>query len=356
MNDDSEALQRNLLKLLQDLVAFTTSEVPEVVSPDLGWYGNQADAQPMDASDLIISQDAHSVNSGHVKPDHPSSRRETLLKLGETPAVQDRFHTLLKHRLQSEIQLNPPLFPWETEIHDYESEGAMAGVTSAATADIAAVNQRIPAQVWLQQLKTLNLPISVPEGVLSQLLERCQEAVQSSLLEGAKLVKAVENLFPGQSQALNHLAGMVMTSPARSGATTSPPPGTNYPSSYESAVPAQQMVLSLLAAREIIAALTLTISASQPKLERQWLTEVGPLSLQAEYTPDASGSKLRVQVVLPQGGSITLRGEPLQASAQRPNPGSLSVELFDLQPQQSCVLEVRFLDQEPLVFAVRITE
>jgi len=356
MNDDSEALQRNLLALLQDLVAFTTSDNSGVVAPVTEWNDDRHGAQSI-APDLFIFQDAPSANSGHLRFDTSSSERETLLKLGEIPAVQDRFYALLKHRLQNEIQRNLPLFPWETEIHDYETEGAYGIVGSAITADAgtSVAKQRLPAQVWLNQLKTLNLPIPLPENLLGQLLERCQEVVQSSLLEGAKLVKSVEDLFPDQSQALNHLAGMVMTSPARSGAVA-PPPGTNYPPNYESAVPAQQMVLSLLAAREIIAALTLTVSLSQPRLERQWLTDLGVLSLQAEYGLDATTSRLRLQATVPCGGSITLRGEHLQASAQRSTAGNLSVELFDFQPQQPHTLEVCFDEQEPLVFAIRMTD
>ncbi|MBW4581876.1 MAG: hypothetical protein KME42_20100 [Tildeniella nuda ZEHNDER 1965/U140] len=356
MNDDSEALQRNLLELLQDLVAFTTSDDSGVVAPVIEWNNEQYGAQTINAPDLFISQAESAGNFGHLRSDVYSSERKNLLKLGEIPAVQDRFHTLLKHRLQSEMQRNPPLFPWETEVHDYEAETAYGVIGSATTAPVSTTNQRVPAQVWLQQLKALNLPIQLPEGLLGQLLERCQEAVQSSLLEGAKLVNAVEALFPGQSQSLNHLAGMVMTSPARSGAVASPPPGTNYPSSYESAVPAQQMVLSLLAAREIMTALTLPISLTQPKLERQWLTDLGALSLQADYALDATGAKLRLQATVPSGGSITLRGADVQASAQRSTAGSLSVELFDFQPQQPYTLEVCLDEQTPLSFAIRITD
>ncbi|MBW4471037.1 MAG: hypothetical protein KME45_11635 [Stenomitos rutilans HA7619-LM2] len=356
MNDDSDTLQRNLLELLQDLVAFTTSDDSGVVRPVTEWNDEPHDARS-NALDLSILQDAPSANAGHLKLNTPSFKGETLLKLGEIPAVQDRFHALLKHRLQTEIQRNPPLFPWESEIHDYETEGAYGIASAAVTAASDTLEaQRVPAQVWLNQLKTLNLPIPLPENLLGQLLERCQEAVQSSLLEGAKLVKAVEDLFPGQAQALNQLAGMVMTSPARSGAVASPPPGTNYPPNYESAVPAQQMVLSLLAAREIIAALTLTISLSQPKLERQWLTDLGALSLEADYAAEAASARLRIQATLPCGGRFTLQGEHVQASAQRSTAGNLSVELFDFQPHESHMLEVCFDGQEPLMFAIRITD
>ena len=314
MNDDSDALQRHLLALLQDLVIFTTSDDSGVVNPVIEWGDEHSGTQAMNVPDLLISQGAHSVDSSQFRFDAPSSQRKNLLKLGETPAVQDRFHTLLKHRLQSEIQRNPPLFPWETEVHDYDTESTTEFVASAIP---IAANPQVPAHVWLYQLRALHLPVPLPDRLLGQLLERCQTVVQSSLLEGAKLVKSVEDLFPDQSQALNQLAGMVMTSPARSGSTT-PPQGANYPSNYETAVPAQQMVLSLLAAREIMTALTLTVSLSQPKIDRQWLTELGAISLQADYGLEATAARLRIQATLPCGGSLTLRSEPLQASAQRP--------------------------------------
>jgi hypothetical protein len=42
--------------------------------------------------------------------------------LGEMPTVQNRFQAILKRRLQAEIERHPPLFPWETELSDYESQ------------------------------------------------------------------------------------------------------------------------------------------------------------------------------------------------------------------------------------------
>jgi hypothetical protein len=118
------------------------------------------------------------------------------------------------------------------------------------------------------------------------------------------------------------------------------------------------MVLSLLAAREIITSLTLTVSPNQPTVERQWLTESGLLTLKAEYEPGLSSARLRIQGSLPSGGNLTLRGDGIQASAERVTPGSLSVELFDLQPNQLHVLEVRLTDEapDPLIFTIRIVE
>ncbi|MGA7933168.1 MAG: hypothetical protein WCA35_06445 [Kovacikia sp.] len=354
MQDDSEVLQRKLLKVLQDLIPAASPTDVEAVSRSLGEGGVHP---PNDA----LPQGTSAVSSPHGSENLPLER-ESLFELGEIPAVQDRFYALLKHRLQTEIQRTPPLFPWETEVHDYEAENAPYGVPGSGETPgvgVAAGEQKVPVGLWITQLKNFNLPVAIPETVLGQLLQRCQEIAHSSLLEGAKLVRAVEDLFPGHTQDLNQIAGLVMTSPARSGAATSTPSGTNYPASYEAAVPAQQMVLSLLAAREIITSLTLTVSASQPIVERQWLTESGVLTLKAEYEPQPNSStQLRIQGSLPSGGSLVLRGDGSQASAMRSTPGSLSVELFDLHPSQLHVLEVRLTEEEPnpLIFTIRIVE
>jgi hypothetical protein len=36
------------------------------------------------------------------------------------PIVEDRLPLLIQKRLEAEIQKRPPLFPWETELDDYE--------------------------------------------------------------------------------------------------------------------------------------------------------------------------------------------------------------------------------------------
>jgi hypothetical protein len=36
------------------------------------------------------------------------------------PIVEDRLPLLIQKRLEAEIQKHPPLFPWETELDDYE--------------------------------------------------------------------------------------------------------------------------------------------------------------------------------------------------------------------------------------------
>jgi len=273
------------------------------------------------------------------------------LRSGEIFTVQDRYYALLKRRLQTEIQRHPPLFPWESEISDYELDLVDSTVT-----------EQVPSRLWAAQLRNLNIPVPVPEVVLAQLFEQCQSVVQSSMREGAKLVRAVEGLFPNQAHTLNDLAGMMLMSPSRSGsveATLNPSAdtgdeATKLPNSYEQATPEQRMVWSLLAAREILQSLTLTVSASQSAVERQWLTAAGLLTLELRYQPQGE-ARLRVQGRMPCGGSLTLQGEDAQAIAHRVDAGGLSVELFNIQPHHAYTLKVTFdlPEQEPLTFAVQ---
>jgi hypothetical protein len=270
----------------------------------------------------------------------------SLLELGDIPAVQERFYTLLKRRLRAEIERNPPLFPWETEVYDYSSEGSDW-----------ATSEMVPGKLWTIQLQQLNLPVPMPETLINSLFDQCQAVVQSSLREGAKLVQVVESLFPGQSTTLNQLAGFVLASPVRSGAAVvqSRPDSPAFPKDYEAATPAQQMALSLIAAREIINSLTMQVSPSQSKAERSWQTAAGLLQLETEYQPQTV-HRLRIQAQLPCEGSIRFTHEDAQTVAQRSTPGYVSVELFNPEPDRIYPLEVclQGAEQPPITFAVQL--
>jgi hypothetical protein len=229
--------------------------------------------------------------------------------------VQDRFHAILKRRLQAEIQRNPPLFPWETEVTDYDYEQAESS--------------------WMTQLRTMNLPLALPEPVLAELLGQCRRVVQLSLLEGAKLVQAVEALFPGHEQDLNSLAGVVLLGASRSAALTQ----DDLPESFETASPHQRMVLSMLVAKQLLDTLTVKVSATQPTAERQWMTEAGLLTLETSYQSQGEGG-LKVQGRVPCAASLVLRSGEVETQASRLDPGYLSVELLGLQPNQTYPLEV----------------
>jgi len=293
---------------------------------------------PFDDLDPLMSEDLSSFepvlrNSVNFSP-HSGVR---LIHSGEIRTVQDRFHAILKRRFQAEIQRNPPLFPWETEVTDYEYEQSDAAVGALSPGS------------WITQLRNLNLPIALPEPVLAELLGQCRRVVQLSLLEGAKLVQAVEALFPGHEQDLNSLAGVVLLGASRSPALTQ----EDLPASFDAASPHQQMVLSMLAAKQLIDTLTVKVSAVQPTAEREWMTEAGLLTLATSYQSQGEGG-LKVQGRVPCAASLVLRSGEVETQASRLDPGYLSVELLGLQPNQTYPLEVYLQggDQQPLVFAV----
>ncbi len=43
------------------------------------------------------------------------------------PNVEDRLPLLIQKQLEAEIQKHPPLFPWETEIDEYEPTESESG-------------------------------------------------------------------------------------------------------------------------------------------------------------------------------------------------------------------------------------
>ncbi len=293
---------------------------------------------PTDDLDPLVSEDFSSItpvlrDSVNFSP-HSGVR---LIHSGEIRTVQDRFHAILKRRLQAEIQRNPPLFPWETEITDYEYEQTELALGSSSQGS------------WMAHLRNLNLPLALPELVLAELLEQCRRVVQLSLLEGAKLIQTVEALFPGHEQDLNALAGVVLLGASRS-ATLS---AEELPESFETATPEQQMVLSLLAAKQMLDTLTIKVSEVQPVAERQWMTAMGLLTLEARYQTQGDGG-LKVQGRVPCAASLVLRSGAVETQASRLDPGHLSVELLGLQANQTYPLEVYLQgdDQQPLVFAV----
>ncbi|MCL1465969.1 hypothetical protein [Argonema galeatum] len=276
--------------------------------------------------------------------------RQTPQKPSDIPAVQDRFQAILKRRLKTEIQKNPPLFPWETEISDYEPD-----------VPTRVEPESIPERhLWTTELQKFKLPVSISPEISAQLVDRCQAVVQSSRTETTKLVRAVEPLFPGHSQMLNKFADKVLMPTAGKSADTVDcfQETPKFPRSYEAATLAEQMVLLLLAGRQIIRSLTLAVSPTQLAVEREWLTTAGLLTLEVEYQlQKPSITSVRILGRFPCGGSLKFRGGQALASTQRPDPGCLSVELFDLEPDRSYPLEVKFqqLGQKPLIFAVLVS-
>jgi hypothetical protein len=272
---------------------------------------------------------------------------EYSLNSGDIQAVQDRFYALLKHRLQNEIQLNPPLFPWEQSIAEYQDDVLVSDAMAVPGIDLRSL--------WLAQLRRLAVPVTLPDAVLVQLLNKCQALATAPLREGAKLVQAVEDLFPGEFRALNQMAGWVMVSPARSGyASLQEKLGSDFAIDYDAAMPTQQMVLSLLAAREIFNALVIPVTAGQPTARYEWATDAGALVLQTQYHIVDGNATLRIDGTLPCGSYLELRGAGRRSLAESSTAGQLSVELQDLNADQACVLEVRLGQHDALVFTIQL--
>ncbi|MGL5079929.1 MAG: hypothetical protein ACRC8A_00435 [Microcoleaceae cyanobacterium] len=256
--------------------------------------------------------------------------------LGEMPTVKNRFEAVLKRRLRAEILQEPPLFPWESE----------AGY---ATYPDVLINEQVPElNLWTAHRQNLRWSVPLPAEIFAQLLSPCQELLQSSLREGAKLIKAVEALFPNQPEPLNQLAGLVVLGPARTPLSPESQP------CYQNATSDQQMVMLLLAAQEILHALTLNCPLNQAPVQQQWLTNVGVLTIEAEYVQESWGTVLKVLGYLPDGGRLLLTGDGTETVAQRNEQGYLKLELVDPQPGQTYRLNVLLHteEQSPLSFAI----
>ncbi|OZH52939.1 hypothetical protein AFK68_21040 [Hydrocoleum sp. CS-953] len=273
--------------------------------------------------------------------DCPYYNESPPITLGEVPTVYNRFESLLQKRLKAEIEAKPPIFPWEEPGYDTEYP------------DVEAQDWVSSISLWASQMKNIrwrNLSIPLTDSVTYQLLKSCQEIVKSDLLPGIRLVKAVENLFPGQSQSLNNLAGLVLVGQSRDGELISP-----QVTNYDTATPRQQMLLSLLAAKEILSSLTLTCHLNQSVVRRQWESTLGWINIEAEYSipEDRASACLRIKGQLPAAASLKIQGREVQATSQRSDPGTLWVELFDPQPDQKYELIIKLFNwDEPLKFAV----
>lgn len=298
----------------------------------------------LDDFDLLESEvlDATVNLSGTPEVLHPPS------KPGDIPAVRDRFQAILKRRLQMEMQNKPPLFPWETEISEYESDAS----------DYVAPELEDKKYLWIAQIEKLRLPVPIPIEVLAQLLDRCQTVVQSSMAEKAKLARVVEAIFPSHSRVLDKFAQKVLTLSKSLDKVDFSQTASKFPSTYEAAKQNEQMVLLLLAAQQIFGFLTLGLSPSNQAVEREWLSQVGILILQAEYQVEKGLIRsIRIRGFFPCGGSLRLQAGQAQAKSDRPDPGYLSVELFDLEPNQHYPLEVQFHQyrSNSLTFAICAT-
>lgn len=256
---------------------------------------------------------------------------------GDLSTVQPHFEALLKRRLRQEISHRPPLFPWEKGLQDYP-DALRPGAAS----------------IWLDHLKNLSVPGDVPEDVLANLLNQCQQVAQDIRQTGRRLVAAVEELFPDQPQTLEYIAGLVARPAYRSAQTAS-----LAQVDYTTASTQQQVALAMLAAQGIFESLSLTVGPTTPTHAQTWLTASGMLTVQATYTvaEHQGDHQLEVKAVLPMDGSLTLvsLGETLRS--ERSTPGEIVLRLTT-QPGAMHRLDVNLgTDQvAPLSFQVMIAE
>ncbi|MBD2545360.1 hypothetical protein [Planktothricoides raciborskii] len=304
---------------------------------------------------------------------HSVSDVDQLFRPGDTPVISERSQTIIKSRLRTEIEHHPPLFPWETEIVDYEPESIDFPQGNLVPSIFNGKSPGNQIGFWAHQLPYMNSLEGMPQDLLTQLLEQCTQAVKSNLREWAKLVDVVEKtLFPGRLWELNQIANRLSIAQQHRSSLTIDPSvkqktgEVNGEISYELATPNQQMLMSLLAAREIMGNLTLELSSTKPRVEREWLTALGLLTLEISYYPRMKNvsSVVKVAATLPCGGSVRLSNGQSQTKSERANPGELSIELCVSEAiasanrdlEQNYLLEVHLNnpEQNSLTFAVYI--
>jgi hypothetical protein len=339
MKSDADTIRSFLLGLLE--LFSRTESSPSGKVDDFTGLSSQVERSPKpDTRDRSASEATPRLSDSDESSTFINDMSINLpptSQLGDLPAVQDHFQAVLKRRLQIEISQNPPLFPWESGLEEYP-------VDLAATAPLP----------WLMQLQSLKLPTTLPEDILVGLLNRCQELMAESLQPGIQLVKAVENLFPDQPQAMNQIAGLVLANATvRSSATQDVEAlRAAFPAGYEGANPQQQVTLTMLAAKDILDTLTLSLSPKSPTVQREWLTTEGKITLSAQHL-SGTPNQLKLVVDMPQAGQLSL--PTTGQSVAQTRPGKLSLSLPDPTPDVAYPLEIHFSDFDavPLRFSIK---
>lgn len=342
MKSDADTIRSFLLGLLEHFSRLESSpsgQVDDVTSAPAS-VDSVAQQPPYPSAASSSSPDLAGANSSTSIDTYSSFNLPPVSELGELPSVQDHFQTVLKRRLQIEINQNPPLFPWESSVAEYPVELATAS-----------------AHPWMQQLRSLPLPTSLPDDILVGLLNRCQELLAESLQPGVQLVKAVENLFPDQPQAMDQIAGLVLANATmRSTATRDLQAlAAAFPDGYEGANPQQQVTLTMLAAKDILDTLTVMLTPDAPTQRREWLTTQGPVLLQASYQTSPA-HQISLSVEVPQASQMSL--PTLGQAVMQTQPGTLTLLLPEPTVDEVYPVEVHFsgLDADPLTFAVGWTD
>lgn len=297
-------------------------------------------------------QPRFSAASRNASIEDARSQTAQSFNFGEIHAVQERFQALLKQRLLSEYESRPPLFPWESEVSEYPAEVADS-VTAAASS--------LGSTLWSAHMGALKVPGLLPAALMNTLLERCQKIARSPIKQGVRLVRAVEDLFPEGSDMLEPIANMVLVPAYRSSGQATQDAVVQQLASaaggYESALPEQQMALSMLAAQEILGALTFSVSADKPCIQRSWITTVGALDMTVSYEIGDESTALKVVAILPDGGELRLCDGDVEKLALRSQPGTLDLALAEPAIGKTYVMEVSLQAEEhSLSFAIHVDE
>lgn len=300
------------------------------------WLSSPANVDPASQTENIDwdwEVDTTDISSWEEDLDmaHPNPKQNASIR--ELPLGQHRYESLLKQKLATKIASRPPRFPWETEVMDYQQEPVTQSTQS----------------LWQPQLAKLSFLVSLPEQVVETLFKQCLEAMTSLRPQGAKMVQAVQTLFPDQTPYLNQMTTRLLMSPSRSEGTLEQEIAQRWQGEYETATPAQQMVLSLMTAKAMIEALTVTLSPNHPQVNKTWETTMGSVTLEATY----QGETTSVQVTLPQGGSLTWKTAQTTETVESETGGVLRV---DLARSSTYALEIALANtkQPPLVFNLEI--
>lgn len=220
--------------------------------------------------------------------------------------LQDRhFFSVIKRRLRAELEKNPPLFPWETEIQDY------------------------PDELWNLNLKSVQLPVALPQSVLEQLLAACQASIHTVSQKGRQLVQAVESFFPNEPHQLNDMAGMMLLGAARDEEAGKAWILGQPPQSYETASPQQKMALTLLAAEQILFdLLSLDVSPHHPQATSQWETEWGTIALQAEQSNNGTNNGINNAMNDAVNNAVNDTTPSLELMVELPCAGQVQIEVL----------------------------
>ncbi|MEB3164135.1 MAG: hypothetical protein VKK80_12970 [Prochlorothrix sp.] len=281
---------------------------------------HQADPLPPPAVDQPVPLSGSAVLFDSL----PRSSGQDFHELGEGSVLEDRFYALLKRRMRAQIETHPPLFPWENELLEYED---------------------VTVQ-WLPQLQGLQLPVALPQPLLNQLFQQCQDLVQTVHQTGLRLVRSVQPLVSQTEAELQSLAQTIALGAARDdGRSQAYLLGHTLPQDYDTATPQQQAVLTLLAAQQLLQKMTLTLSPQSPHQTQSWETEAGVVEVTATYTESPTASrpgpgKLELCAKLPLGGQIRCQGQENLWRAERGMAGEISLVVPSVPPAQAYGVDI----------------